>query len=143
MINNNYYYYLKNNLDVLEYILIYSFVFIQNASNIYIYHSQNLNCKFYDNLTNNNIWKKSNIIFIKINNENLEDNLTKNLNENGGIYIKKPIFILRNIENFLDYDYIFLKDILVGVKNNNILKFEDIEDLNNNSKENIFSGFKS
>ena len=45
---------------------------------------------------------------------------------------------MRNIENFLDYDYIFLKDILVGVKNNNILKFEDIEDLNNNSKENIF-----
>ena len=128
MIENNYYYFLCNNINLLEYIFFYSIITIQKPTNLFIYTNKELDGIYYDKLTNSKLWKKYKIkIEFKNVFDDFENILLKDINEYGGIYIKKNIFLLKNLKCFLIHDYIKLDNILYGInKNSNIKSIEDI-----------------
>lgn len=137
MINNIYYYYFKkiSKINFTQYLLIYSLINIQKPKKIFLYHNNIISGKFYDKLKNKKLWSEFNteILFINISEKKFKNKITEDLNNYGGIYIKKDILILRNIDNFLIHDNIKLDDILIGLSENN--NFDEIEEL---EEENIF-----
>ena len=125
MIENNYFYFLENinKINFIEYILFYSIITIQIPTNLFIYHNNKLDGKYFDYLKNNKLWEKykTNIKFIYINNNNeisknnnFQNKLVEDINNYGGIYIKKIIFIIKEMNTFLIHDYIQLNNILYG-----------------------------
>lgn len=126
MINNIYYYFIKNSteINIINYITIYSIITIQNPKKIYIYYNKNLDCYYYDKLKNTNLWEKYNVelIFVNIKNKIFENILLKDMNDYGGIYINQDIILLRNIENFLIHDKFKLNNNLIGLRENNNYK---------------------
>lgn len=131
MINNNFYYYLKDNLYInfLDYIFIYSIITIQNPKYLFIYHDNQLNGNYYNKLTNSKLWNIFGVtIFFKKINKNFNDIFINDFNTNGGIFIGSRIFMIRSIKNFLNYDIIKINNILVGTN----YKYEEIT---NNEKK--------
>lgn len=136
MIENNYFYFLENtnNIKFIEYILFYSIITIQSPINLFIYHNNNLDGDYYHYLKNSELWKKykTNINFIYIENSNFQNKLLEDINDNGGIYIRKTIFIIKELKTFLIHDYIKLNNILYGIKkNSNMSDFNDIYTIDN------------
>lgn len=133
MITNNYYYFLEDicEININDYILLYSIIKIQKPENLFIYHNNILKGKFKDNLINSELWIEFNvnIKFIYLKKINFEKILIEYLNEYGGIYIKKKIFIIRDLSSFLKHKYIKLEDILIGISKNN--KIENLSIINN------------
>ena len=123
-INNNYFYCILNQkyISFLNYLLLLSIIQIQKPNQLFIYHNES----FLTNEASNYYLKlihptlltsfKTQIIFKKIKLNELKETLKFDLKENGGIYLKKHCFILKNLENFLIHDYIKSDDILVGTK---------------------------
>lgn len=140
MINNIYYYFIKNTteINIINYITIYSIITIQNPKKIYIYYNKNLDSYYYDKLKNTNLWKKYNVelIFINIKNKIFENILLKDMNDYGGIYINQDIILLRNIENFLIHDKFKSNNNLIGLSENNNYK-KIVEILEDNDVFNI------
>ena len=141
-INNNYFYCIlnENNISFLNYLLLLSIIQIQKPNQLFIYHNES----FSSNESSNNYYSKlinqtllnpfqTHIFFKKINQNELKETLKIDLQENGGIYLKKHCFILKNLENFLIHDYIKLENILIGTKRNKNLNLD--LDLIKESKE--------
>ena len=123
-ISNNYFYCIINqkHISFLNYILLLSIIQIQKPNQLFIYHNESFSSNeasnYYSKLINPTLLTsfKTQIIFKKINQNELKETLKYDLQKNGGIYLKKHYFILKNLENFLIHDYIKLDDILVGNK---------------------------
>ena len=135
MIENNYYYFLenKNIINLFEYVLFYSIIKIQKAENLFLYHNEELDGKFYNNLKNNKLWLNFNtkIYFIKIENNNFYKKLFYDMNIYGGIYLMKLMFITKNIQNYLFHKYIKYDNKLYGIASqSNINNFDDFKNLN-------------
>lgn len=135
MIENNYFYYLnKNEIDILDYLMFYSIIFIQKPNNLFIYIKNNIeNNIFYENILNKKLWKNINIEFRRLKTEDIDIEILKELNIYGGIYIKKSILFLKNIKNFLIHDYLYYDELIIGIKKNNKIKrIEEIKNINEN-----------
>ena len=131
MIQNNYFYIIDDNINVNEFILFYSIIKIQKADNLFLFHKNKLDNVFFKNLKDHQLWSEfnTNINFIKIE-ENNESNIFQYINNYGGIYLMKCIYILRKIEKFLIYDYVKLDNIFIGLKkNSNIFNFNDFNNI--------------
>lgn len=131
MVENNYYYFLYNNINLFNYIFFYSIITIQNPINLFIYTDIDLEGKYYEKLKNDKLWNKykTNILFKKANN-NFEELLFHDLNEYGGIYLKKQTIFLKNMKCFLIHDFIKLENKLYGLKKyNNIKTFDELNNL--------------
>ena len=128
MIENNYYYYLNNDINFLTYLFFYSIITIQKPIHLFIYTNQKIEGKYYSKLNDKSLWikYKTNIIFKEINN-NFEQILFNDLNQFGGIYVKEAILFLKNMKNFLIHDYIKLENKFYGLKkDSNIQSFEKL-----------------
>jgi GR25 family glycosyltransferase involved in LPS biosynthesis len=131
MIDNNYYYFLDNNINFFTYLFLYSIITIQKPINLFIYINKKIDDKYYNKLSNKSLWidYKTNIIFKELNN-NFEQILFEDLKKYGGIYVKDEILFLKNMKNFLIHDYIKLENKFYGLKkNNNIQNFEELYNL--------------
>ena len=128
MIENNYYYYLNNDINFLTYLFFYSVITIQKPIHLFIYTNQKIENKYYSKLNDKSLWikYKTNIIFKEINSD-FEQILFDDLNKYGGIYVKNEILFLKNMKNFLIHDYIKLENKFYGLKkDSNIQSFENL-----------------
>ena len=131
MIQNNYFYKIKNNININEFILFYSIIKIQKAYNLFLFYKNNLNNIFYKNLINDNLWNgyNTNIHFIK-SEENIESDIFEYINNYGGIYLMECIYLTRKMDKFTIYDYIKLDNIFIGFKkDSNIYNFDDFNNI--------------
>ena len=139
MIENNYYYIIENEINIIEYILFYSIIKIQKANNLFLFYN-NSEGIYFEKMNNKLLWLEYNtkINFIK-KEKDINDQKFNYINKYGGIYLMEPIFLLREISKFLIYDYIQLDNKFIGIKKDsniyNLLDFNSIENKFNISNE--------
>jgi len=139
MIENNYYYYIKNKakITILEFITLYGIINIQQPNNLYIFYNDKLEGFYYNCLCN--YISNTHIQFIKIKHNYFHVTINKYMYEYGGIFIKTTIlFLLRKINNFFNNDITFFHNhIFIALKKGTKMNNDNLNE-NQNQNKNLF-----